>query len=309
MIQLDPASLSCGPTVSVIITAHNEGDELSKTVRSIRQNSTAVAQTIVVDDASSDDCCEFAGRLNYVQQIRHETRFGVAPSRLNASNVATGRVMAFLDGHHQIEPGSIEQCAQLAATQNGIVCPDICGYDDDVRLHGAYFTRNVRQRYFSAEWKFRTPRQAVSRISSLKAPAYFIASDVYPKVKWSSLLSGWGGSEACLSLKAFFARVPILHLCGPLIRHKFKKRFHYDVGWNEVWRNQAIIARVCFEDSTWYRYWLPEVFEPHLTTEAKMVLESDEIKLEQAEFAKFKVRSDREFWTRLIFQKVPSVLE
>src|SRR5207244_2603426 len=136
---------------------------------------------------------------------------------------------------------------------------------------------------FGAEWKYRTPDQSVTSISSLRAPGYLIPAEVYPKVRWSRSLRGWGGSEAAVSLKAFIAGVDILHLCGPVAYHQFKKKFHYDVSWDEVWRNHAIIARICFDERTWYEYWLPEVFEKNLSAAALNDLESDELRIEHEE--------------------------
>lgn len=308
-MQVTPVRCALRPALTTVITAFNEGHHLSETVESISADRTQFIEMLLVDDGSTDDSCRFNRCLDSLRVLRNQSRKGVAYSRHVASMESNGQVIAYFDGHQSLTDNCLQPCAELAYNRNCIVCPDICDFQDDTRLHGAYFTQKFKRGAFSAEWKLRTPRHEISEVSSLKAPTYFLSKSLYPKLKWSTLLQGWGGSEACLSLKAFFTGVPILHLCGPLVRHKFKQQFHYDVTWSEVWRNHAIIARVCFDESTWYRYWLPEVFEPHLTTEAKMVLESDEIKLEQSEFAKFKVRSDREFWTRLIFQKLPSVLE
>ena len=303
-----PADIS-QPKVSVVLTAHNEGQEVIQTIRSIQDQTTSAVEIVLVDDASNDRCCEFARSMPEIRLVEHPSRMGIARSRLQGSSICTGDVLAYLDSHQRVEGDTLLRCSKLAVTENSIVCPDVCGFDDDVRLHGAYFTRCQKQNFFSAEWKLRSPRHEISRVSSLKAPAYFIPRSVYSRIKWSPLLRGWGGSEACISLKAFFLDVPILHLCGPLIRHQFKRTFHYEVGWPEVWRNHAIIARICFDDRTWYQYWLPEVFDAHLDDVTKQELESEEIKAEQLEFAKFKVRKDSEFWTRLTFRKLPAALE
>jgi len=113
-------------------------------------------------------------------------------------------------------------------------------------------------------------------------------------------LRGWGASEASIVVKAFFATIDIVHLMGPLARHRFQKEFSYATTWDGIWRNQAIIARICFDDSTWFQYWLPRVFEPHLNEEARATLESAEVQAEHAEFLTKKVRTDRQFWTDLL---------
>ena len=297
------------PRISVVITAHNEGDELRQTIDSIRRNASSAYEIILVDDGSTDGCCDPYVFDSGVQLVRHDARVGIALSRHEASLMACGDVIAYMDGHQRVEGDSLEQSAESAMAEGAIVCPDICGLQNDSELmHGAYFVLCGTNGFYSAEWKRRTPRGGIGQISSLKAPAYFIPKTIYPLVQWSRELRGWGGSEAAVSLKAFFTGVKILHVCGPLIRHRFKEKFHYEVGWPEVWRNQAIIARVCFEEPTWYDYWLPQVFQPHLSDTMQKSLESDAIKAEQRAFSKIKVREDKDFWTRLVFRNVPEAL-
>ncbi len=88
--------------------------------------------------------------------------------------------------------------------------------------------------------------------------------------------------------------------------HLFRKRFHYTVNQTEVWRNQALIARTCFEERTWYEYWYPNVFEPNLDCQSKRELESEKVKAEQTAFSSLKRRPDSEFWTELLGVDAPS---
>lgn len=295
------------PLLSVIITAHNEADEAQRTVDSVRDNTLSPCEILLVDDGSTDGCCDFAEHQAGVQLIRRESRVGVASSRDLASRQARGDVLVFLDAHQRIESRSLERCAELTLARDAIIVPDLCDFDDNQRLHGAYFVQRSNQ-LFGAEWKRRVPRESVTRINSLRAPAYFLPRSLYPKLRWSRHLHGWGGTEAALSLKAFFAGVEILHLCGPLVRHKFKRSFHYDVGWHEVWRNHAITARICFDERTWRRYWWPNVFAKHLTDVDRCELDSDAVLAEREVFARHKVRRDAEYWTRLIYRPVPGSL-
>jgi len=302
LIKTDPP-----PTHSLIITAHNEGAEVQRTLESVRDDTLGRCEILVVDDGSTDGSCDFI-EDSRVTLIRRRARAGVASSRHLAAAQASGDVLVFLDAHQRIEPGALEQCAELALAENAIVVPDLCDFDDDRRIHGAYFVDRGEDKWFSAEWKLRPPKHRVTEIDSLRAPAYALPRHLYPKLRWSQALRGWGGTEAALSLKAFFAGVEILHLCGPMVRHKFKRTFHYDVGWQEVRRNQALIARLCFSEHTWRTYWRPEIFEPLLAEEVLRELDSDPILAERDEFARHKVRPDEDYWTRLIFRPVPESL-
>jgi hypothetical protein len=131
---------------------------------------------------------------------------------------------------------------------------------------------------------------------------------IYEQVKWPSELRGWGASEAAVSVKAFFLGVPILHVCGPLTRHLFKKAFHYRVTSEDVDWNHAVIARTCFDERTWYEYWLPSVFSMNLPASVVNELERTSIRDEHREFQRRKVRFDRDFWRSLLKMPEPSCL-
>lgn len=300
--------MSSTPDISVILTAHNEGRELGRTIDSIRNNTQSPFELIVVDDGSTDK--SVTGKaFREITVIRHATRMGVACSRDEASRLAKGKVFAYLDGHQRLTKCCLDACADLAVNRRAIVCPDLCGFEKDATLiHGARFISRRDKPPFGAEWKTSRPRRRVITQSSLRAPAYVIPAQVYPQVCWSRLLRGWGGSEGAVSLKAFFCGIDILHLCGPVAYHKFKRKFHYKVGWDEVWRNHAIVARICFSTDSWLNYWLPDVFGPHLDTKSQRELKSVSIRKEHENFQELKVRSDHEFWTRLIRRRIPKSL-
>ncbi len=302
-------SANRGVSVSIVITAHNEAEQARRTVQSLRENTTQTSEYFVVDDASTDGCCDAIG-ADRVYVIRHPSRLGVAPSRLEASRRAAGDCIAFYDAHQRVTPGCIDRCAELALRRNCIVSPAVQGFDaTDPVLYGASFRMCPHKGFFSARWVLRRPFRRAPPFSALRGPSYVIPRSIFDRVCWIQGMGGWGGSEAAVSVKAFFSGVTILGLRGPVAWHRFKPSFHYDVTWDEIWRNQALIARVCFEDRTWYEYWLPQVFQEHLTEQAQRDLESDEIIAQHEEFRRHKVRADADFWRVLLRQEPPAVAE
>lgn len=152
-------------------------------------------------------------------------------------------------------------------------------------------------------------RPRLTKSSAPRGPGYFIPRTLYNDLAWISALRGWGGSESAIGLKAFFLRIDILYLRDAVSYHLFRKKFPYTTTWDEIWRNQALIARVCFDDRTWYDYWLPELFDEHLTDQARRDLDSDEVLTEHNEFLARKVRNDRDFWRELLKQPEPACLQ
>jgi glycosyltransferase involved in cell wall biosynthesis len=295
-------------SISIVITAYNEGDEVLRTVESVRAAARGPYEIILVDDGSTDGSCT-AMEGPDLRIARHSLRRGVAPSRNAGARLARGTTIAFLDAHQRLTSGCLERCAELALARQAIVWPDVCGIDNKMRLcHGAAF-HFAPHLGFTARWKTRRPIGAASRISALKTPGYIMPRRLFDRVRLPDALTGWGASEAAVSLKAFFLGIPILHLCGPLARHLFKTTFQYRVRSQDVLRNHAILARICFDDRSWSEYWLPEIFAQDLPELYLNDLELPAIRAEQQEFQRLKVRSDRDFWRWLLKQPEPECLK
>jgi len=294
-------------SISVVITAYNEGDEVARTVESVRAATNGPFEIILVDDGSTDNSCTAFDGPD-LRLVRHAERRGVAPSRNEGARLACGTAIAFLDAHQRLSTGCLDRCADLALARKAIVWPDVCGIDDQSLVcHGATF-RFQPQLGFTARWKTRRPIGTASRISALKTPGYVMPRPIFDQVRLPNALCGWGASEAALSLKAFFLAIPILHFCGPMARHRFKTSFQYRVQSQDVARNHAALARICFEDRTWHEYWLPHVFA-HLLSDASIQdLETSAIRDEQKEFQGRKVRCDRDFWRWLLKRPEPRSL-
>jgi glycosyltransferase involved in cell wall biosynthesis len=293
-------------SISVIVTAFNESAELRRTLGSVADNTRSLRDIIVVDDGSDDGSCQGIEN-DLVRVIRHEDRLGVALSRDEGSRAAQGDVLCYLDAHQRVGRGCLDQCAQVAIQKSAVVSPDIKGYGAiGWRLHGAKFQLCPKNGFFSARWRQWFVLPGVSAVTALRAPPYLIPRSMYNDVAWSRSLRGWGASEASMVVKSFFMGISILHVAGPLARHRFQKQFPYETTWDGVWRNHAIIARICFDDATWFHYWLPQIFEPHLTEEARRTIEGTEVQAEHQAFLAKKVRTDLQFWTDLLRSSPPA---
>ena len=205
--------------------------------------------------------------------------------------------------------GCLERCSAVALAEQAVVWPDVRGLRDRGRVgHGAFFRLGKDAAPFAATWNNSRCRESISKISSLRAPGYFVPRNLFGELRWISQLRGWGGSEAAIALKAFFLGIDILHVCGPLARHLFRPKFQYSVTDLEVTRNHALIARVCFDDRTWFEHWLPRVFEGVLNSETIRELDGPDVMREHEDFLKLKRRPDREFWRGLLRRKEPASL-
>ena len=296
------------PLVSVVITAHNEGAEVLRTIESVEVNTKAPIEFIVVDDGSTDGSCANLDRER-LRVICRDGPVGVAHGRNTGARQAAGDVLVFLDGHQRVSPGCLEHCARVALSHGAIVYPDVRALHNRTAVaHGAFFRLRENAKVFSAAWNTRRFGREITKITSLRAPGYFVPRNLFEQLCWISQLRGWGGTEAAIAIKAFFLGIDILHVCGPVARHLFRPTFQYSVHEESVVRNHALIARVCFDDRTWFEHWLPRVFDGHLSPQTVRDLEAADVVAEHQEFMKLKRRPDREFWLGLLRRKEPENL-
>lgn len=287
------------PNVSIVITSYNEGVELHRTLESIRENTSGSFEVIVVDDGSTDGSCE-ALTGSDVKVVRSHERTGVASSRNRGAELARSESLCFLDAHQRLSPGCIDQCVALAQETFSVVSPNIRGFGRYAwTTYGADFVVCSDNCPFSGKWRLKKPRADITLATTLRAPGYVMPKSIFRRIRWSNSLRSWGASEASLAIKAFFQGIHLLHFNGPVARHLFRRAFPYETDWEGVWLNHAIIAKVCFDEHTWERYWFPRVFSKNLDSQSCELLDSDSITQEHKEFQKTKVIEDSYFWTLL----------
>ena len=111
--------MSSDRLVSVVIPAYNAEATLDETLRSVRAQSHAALEIIVVDDGSTDTTRGIAERhaANDARvQVLHQANAGVAAARNAGWQHAGSELIAFLDADDLWAPSKIER--QLAALQS-----------------------------------------------------------------------------------------------------------------------------------------------------------------------------------------------
>ena len=110
-------------------------------------------------------------------------------------------------------------------------------------------------------------RQSITKISSLRAAGYSVPRNLFDALRSISQLRGWGGSEAAIALKAFFLGIDICTSAARWLGITLGPSFNTA---SPIWRSRGFTpsSLACaFDDSTWFEYWLPRVFEGCLSPE------------------------------------------
>lgn len=117
--------------VTVVMPCHNGETYLAEAIESVRRQSLADWELIVVNDGSADRSQEIINRYcaedTRIRQIRHETARGAGAARNAALEAARGRYIAFLDCDDLWAPNKLER--QIAAMHAGGAAFSTTRYD------------------------------------------------------------------------------------------------------------------------------------------------------------------------------------
>lgn len=93
--------------VSVVIPAYNEEGVIDDLLKDLRNSSYPIAETIVLDDNSTDSTYEAAKKMNAIA-IRNETKLGKAATLNKAAKIIQGDIMVVFDADNRPEKDCIE---------------------------------------------------------------------------------------------------------------------------------------------------------------------------------------------------------
>jgi len=110
-------------TVSVVIPTHDRGTLLRRALDSVRDQTMAPAQIIVVDDGSTDDTADMVRREYPEVTLLEQAQAGVSAARNHGIGHSRNEWIAFLDSDDEWRRDKLErQCNAIAAHPEAVVC-------------------------------------------------------------------------------------------------------------------------------------------------------------------------------------------
>ena len=237
--------------VTVVIPAHNEGENLIDTVHCVLENTAYPDWGImVVDDASTDGSgdrlSDVLGDDHRVGMIRAEG-VGVAQARNLGAACASGSILIFLDAHCYTPPHWMDRLIRpLADPRVGMVGPAFATMCDggDTRGWGLHW----RDASLDAEWLGQRAKTAypvpllggacqVVRKADLERLGYYDAG-----------MTRWGSEDQELCLRYWLMGYEVLVQPQVVIYHLFRGSFPYEVQARKILYNRLRLAMLHLSD-------------------------------------------------------------
>ena len=233
--------------VSVILPAHNEGQNLVDTVGYVLQNSGGVdLEVIIVDDGSDDGSAEaaLAGCRSSRLRVARGAGLGVAGARNLGAAQARGQALVFLDAHCYVPPGWL---APLVSALDGA----------DVGMAGPVFAgiHEITTRACGITWQDAHLENVwlPSPAAVAEAPFHIGACQAVPAAVFREVggydagMTRWGSEDIELCLRLWLLGYRVVAQPASLVFHLFRRRHPYAVDLSQALYNKLRLILCHFD--------------------------------------------------------------
>jgi glycosyltransferase involved in cell wall biosynthesis len=235
--------------LTVIIPFLNEGEEIGRTLQSIRETAGEQVDIILVNDASYNnfDYEPVAAKYN-ASYIRNEKRMGAAYSRDTGVQHCATDCFLHIDGHMRFYHNDWWKTIVAAIEQNkrALFCCKCKALDTrgtDVTKQ-PFFGASISFYDLSPVWNRRDicPDRDMATVPCVLGASYACNKQYWQYLKGLSGLKMYGSEEPYISLKVWLEGGECILLKKIEIGHIFRNRFPYLVSRREMLFNKLLIA-------------------------------------------------------------------
>ena len=230
------------PEVSIVLPAYNEGDRLRQTLAAIRDTVALRYEIIVVNDGSTDSCCETLP-FDHLTLLNLPRREGVAHARNLAAAQAKAPLLVAMDAHCLPRPGWLEKLLDaLHQPGVGIVAPQISSVDCPA---ATTFGLTIRDRELGVEWLHRQggrpyPVPLAGCACMLMTREFFEAAGRFDQMR------SYGMEDVELCIRSWLLGYAVMMAPDAEVAHWFKKE-PFAVGWHDFLYNRLRTALLHFD--------------------------------------------------------------
>jgi len=215
--------------------AFNEGNYVRRTVVSLLAETDYPSfDILVLDDASSDGCCERLPRDSRVSVIRREDRFhGVAGAKKIVVEAAKGEYIFCVDAHVRPErPDWLRRLIEQAQRFDGMVmCAPIWvpldGETWRIKTERPKCLTKIRPIYNTGWWARADPTAERQEVSALRGIGKLFSKKAYEAIGGFDELLHYGGEETDVSIRAWMCGLRVFYVPSVVMGHVFKSKSQF----------------------------------------------------------------------------------
>jgi GT2 family glycosyltransferase len=229
----------------VVVVSRNEGAWLRRTVENLADTLPGDAEIIVVDDNSKDRSAEFLARRRGRLRLLRAGGLGVARARVLGASHTRGDVMIFADAHLGLDAGWWQPLLeQLRNPKVGAVTPAIAKLPPTaIAGYGLTFKGPPME----VRWLRRKP-PGPAAVPIVPGCCLAMRRDVFEATGggWDPGLLQRGNVDNEISVRLWLLGYELRVVPEVVVRHRFRERSPYPVGWPEYLHNRLRLAFVHF---------------------------------------------------------------
>ena len=248
--------------LTVVIPFLNEGVEIERTVKSIRETAKDEVDILLINDNSEDDFnYEDVAKKNRAMYVENKIRLGVAGSRDVGAKLVETEYLIFIDGHMRFyhnnwwneinynldkSKKTLFCCCCRAIDSDGNRTSNDVGFGARLHINGNKWNHIVEP-YWDLIDRYKDER--IIDIPCVLGASYAISKDYWLYLKGLSGLLSYGGDEAYISLKVWRSGGSCKLIKNIDVGHIFRVQAPYHIQWEDSIFNKLLIAETIFPES------------------------------------------------------------
>jgi glycosyltransferase involved in cell wall biosynthesis len=231
-------------SISIIVPCRNEGPLLRQTLVSFQEARTELSfEIIVINDGSTDGCCDFLKDKKWRVIFLPAFGLGVANARNYGASVAKGDFFCFCDAHLSVEDYWLDKLARpLIAQEADLACPGFASVDKP-QVIGYGVTWDDKLNW---KWLYEAPI-TVKYIPFAPGGCLMVRRDVFTDLGgFEKGFRVFGYDDQEFSLKAWLFGYRVAVAPQVKVLHVFRERHPYPVSWPDLTHNLLRLAFLHF---------------------------------------------------------------
>jgi GT2 family glycosyltransferase len=234
------------PEISIVLPVYNEGPRLSQTLTAIRDTTNVSYEVIIVNDASTDSCCDALRAdpppLENLMLI-DQPRLGVAHARNVGAEHAKAPILITMDAHCIPRQGWLEKLlAELHKPGVGIVAPQISSIECP---SATTFGLTIRDRELGVQWLHRRANEPYP-VPLAGCACMVMTREFFEAAGHFEAMRSYGMEDVELCIRCWLLGYSVIMVPDAEVAHWFKKE-PFAVGWHDYLYNRLRTAVLHFD--------------------------------------------------------------